>query len=305
MQRVRGIVYTVLSAIIFGTTPVLIKLSTAAGMNATTNIFFRGLVAITICFVCALVQKKSVLLKGKQLKDAMIAFIVGQGCTSILLYISYDYLASGMATTLHFIYPSIVMLACVVLFKERMNLLKIASLCLSITAVALMADMRGTNRLVGMMLALCSGCTFATYVVFLEHSSVRDFSIWRYVFWSGVGCATAAGAFGLATGTVTFAGVQPKAYLIALVMVLTHSVLALRLFQLGVRDTGSTEASILSTMEPVTSIVCGVLFLNETMDVWKLIGCGAIVLSVILVVLGTKQTDTTPLRVTRGIGVRK
>ena len=70
-----------------------------------------------------------------------------------------------------------------------------------------------------------------------------------------------------------------------------QSVLAVRLFQLGVRYSGSTAASLLSTMEPVTSTILGMLILHEAMDAKKLIGCVAIVLSVILVVVGTSRGE--------------
>ena len=47
-------------------------------------------------------------------------------------------------------------------------------------------------------------------------------------------------------------------------------------------------------MEPVTSTILGILLLHESTGALKLIGCGAIVLSVVMVVLGTKRAEKEP-----------
>jgi drug/metabolite transporter (DMT)-like permease len=104
---------------------------------------------------------------------------------------------------------------------------------------------------------------------------------------SSLGCLFAAAGLGISTNTLDVSGATVKGISLLMLMVPLQSVLAVRLFQLGVRYSGSTAASLLSTMEPVTSTILGMLILNEAMDAKKLIGCAAIVLSVILVVFGT------------------
>ena len=53
----------------------------------------------------------------------------------------------------------------------------------------------------------------------------------------------------------------------------------LTLLQIGIRLIGSTKASILCLAEPITSVVCGVVLLNEQLSIMKLIGCAFILLS--------------------------
>ena len=288
-MKLKGVLFSVLSAVIFGTSPIFFKTIVATGINTTTQVVLRSIVTMVLAGVLAVVNRQPILLKGRLLVDALMAFVAGQGVTAILLNSSYAYLPAGMSTSLHFVYPSVVMIACVALFREKINLPKLAALLLSVAAIALMTDLSAHGQLIGVILAVGSGCSYAFYILYLERTQLRDIPVWTFAFWSSLGCLVAAGGLGLSTNTLDVSGATVKGISLLMIMVPLQSVLAVRLFQLGVRYSGSTAASLLSTMEPVTSTILGILLLHEATDAWKLAGCLAIILSVILVVLGTKR----------------
>lgn len=289
--KLKGVLFSVLSAVIFGTSPIFFKTIVATGINTTTQVVLRSIVTMVLAGILARVNRQPILLKGRLLVDALLAFVAGQGLTAILLNSSYAYLPAGMSTSLHFVYPSVVMIACVVLFRERVNLAKVAALLLSIVAIALMTDLTAKGQLTGVFLAVGSGFSYAFYILYLERTQLRDIPVWTFAFWGSLGCLVAAGGLGLSTNSLDVSGATVKGLLLLAIMVPLQSVLAVRFFQLGVRYSGSTAASLLSTMEPVTSAMLGMLILHESMSVNKFIGCGAIVLSVILVVLGTGRAE--------------
>jgi len=291
-MKLKGVVYSMLSAMIFGTSPIFFKTIAATGINTTTQVVVRSFVTMLLAALLAAAKKQPILLKGRMLLDALCAFVAGQGVTAVLLNSSYAYLPAGMATSLHFVYPSVVMLVCVLLFRERVNRFKLSALALSITAVSLMADFSAKGQIVGMLLALASGCSYAFYILYLDRTALKDIPVWTFAFWSSLGCLVAASGLGLFTNTLDLSGATLKGISLLMLMVPLQSVLAVRLFQLGVRYTGSTAVSLLSTMEPVTSTILGIVVLHEALEVSKLLGCAAIVLSVILVVLGTKRESS-------------
>jgi len=290
-MKIKGTLFAVLSAIIFGTSPIFFKTIAASGINTTTQVVVRSIITMALAAVLALANKQPILLKGRLLLDALLAFVAGQGMTAILLNSSYAYLPAGMSTSLHFVYPSVVMLVSVIFLRERVNLLKLIALFLSIGAIVLMMDLRAHGQLIGMILAIASGCTYAFYILYLDRTALKDIPIWTFAFWSSLGCLIAAAGLGISTNTLDLSSATFKGVSLILLMVPLQSVLAVRLFQLGVRYTGSTAASLLSTMEPVTSTILGIVLLHESTDVPKLIGCAAIIFSVILVVLGTKREE--------------
>lgn len=289
--KLKGVLFSVLSAVIFGTSPIFFKTIVATGINTTTQVVLRSIVTMVLSGILAAVNRQPIILKGRLLVDAVMAFVAGQGVTAILLNSSYAYLPAGMSTSLHFVYPSVVMIACVLLFREKINLPKLLALLLSVVAIGLMMDRTAHGQLIGILLAVGSGCSYAFYILYLERTQLRDIPVWTFAFWSSLGCLVAAGGLGLSTGTLDVSGATVKGLSLLMLMVPLQSVLAVRLFQLGVRYSGSTAASLLSTMEPVTSSILGVLLLHEQLGLNKIIGCAAIVLSVILVVLGAKKQE--------------
>jgi len=290
-QKRRGILYAVLSAAIFGTSPIFFKTIAANGINTTTHIVVRSAITMLLTAILAAVNKQPILLKGRLLRDALLAFVAGQGLTAILLNSSYAYLPAGMATSLHFVYPSVVMLVCVLLFRERVNALKLAALALSMAAVLLMTGRNASSQLAGIVLAVASGCSYAFYILFLDRTALKDLPVWTFAFWGSFGCVIAGTILGVSTHSLDLSGATVKSFSLMLVMVPLQSILAVRLFQLGVRYTGSTAAALLSTLEPVTSAVLGVVLLHETLNVSKIAGCAAIVLSIVLVALGSARAE--------------
>jgi drug/metabolite transporter (DMT)-like permease len=90
------------------------------------------------------------------------------------------------------------------------------------------------------------------------------------------------GIMGLATGTLEF-NMTPLAWgAMALTANLSAFVGAM-LFQVGVKYIGSENAAMLSTFEPITSIVVGVLVYSEPMTVRVIIGIAAILISTLII----------------------
>jgi len=98
---------------------------------------------------------------------------------------------------------------------------------------------------------------------------------------STVLCSGIYGGSGFAGG-LSF-GLSPKGWLCAWIVALSISLVAVAFLQLGIKYAGAPAAAILSTSEPITSVLCGTLFLGEHLSLPKVIGCACIIASVILV----------------------
>ena len=77
--------------------------------------------------------------------------------------------------------------------------------------------------------------------------------------------------------------ITPAAWGIALVTALLVSVVAVLPYQKGVHLIGAQNAAILSTFEPITSLVVGVLVYHEALSLQTLAGCALILTSVVIV----------------------
>ena len=87
--------------------------------------------------------------------------------------------------------------------------------------------------------------------------------------------------YGAMTNQVTF-DLTPLSWLYTFIVAVSVSVGANAFLQVGIRYTGASTSAILSMFEPITSVVCGVLILNESLSGVKLLGCALILFAVYL-----------------------
>src|SRR5690606_35882274 len=119
----------------------------------------------------------------KELKDLIIVSILGYSATAILLFMSYNYISSGMATTLHFTYPIFVVLGGIIFFKDKPNILKILCVIFCTAGVILFSNNDGGSSILGIALAFLSGITYSFYMLFLEKSSLKIMSTFKLTFY--------------------------------------------------------------------------------------------------------------------------
>lgn len=125
MEKVRGIIYTILSAVIFGIMPILARLAYEGGVNAFTLVFLRSFFSLLMLLTYLIIKKVNFKVNKEQIKTLIILGILGYTMTTLTLFMSYNYVSVGLATTLHFIYPVVVTLISILLFKENIYFSKI------------------------------------------------------------------------------------------------------------------------------------------------------------------------------------
>ena len=116
--RVRGEVYLLLSGFFFGLQPFLAKIIYAHGGNAYGLLFLRFLISGTVFTVISMFLGTGMRLKRQELISILI-LSVPETVMCILLFLSYSYISSGLASTLHFSYPAAVILLEILIFRKK------------------------------------------------------------------------------------------------------------------------------------------------------------------------------------------
>ena len=99
------------------------------------------------------------------------------------------------------------------------------------------------------------------------------------------------GIYGTVTNELVLSSLTTKSWWISLAFSLLCTVIALSLLQIGIKHVDASTAAILTTFEPITSIVCGVLLLGESVTTIKIIACALIMIGVVTLSL-SKQKNT-------------
>jgi drug/metabolite transporter (DMT)-like permease len=270
-----------ISAVTYGISPVLIRMTYDGGATGVSVAFLRVL-AIPILLIILRAKRIPISLAKREAKDVIIACGLGFGVTTLLLFGSYAYIPVGIATTLHFVYPIVVGISCVVFFRDRLSLSMIFALVMCTIGVSLFAGSTEGISVKGVIMALISGATYAFFLVYIDKSEIKNMNHFKFSLWLSIMLTLSFGVYGVFTKTLAL-NLTPGAWVICAVNSILCAVVAVTTLQLGIQFAGATTASILSTLEPITSFLLGMLVLNEGYSTAKVIGVVCVVIAVITV----------------------
>lgn len=276
----KGYIYTALSAIIFGLMPLLTKIIIARGATSLTIPFFRVFYVTIVLFLVLKIKKIDLHLEKRDLISAILTSIFGSGLTIIILNESYNYVDTGIATSLHFLYPLFVAILCCFFYGEKIKKKQIISLSFALVGIICFMS-KGNGSLFGYFLAIASGLTYAFYLVKMDKSGLVKMNALKLSFYLALFTTIEIFTMNLFMQDVVFK-MDVLSYTLLLVLALSSSFLATVLLQKGVLLLGSTRASFICLLEPVTSMIVGILWLNEAFTFNKGLGGLAIIISLII-----------------------
>lgn len=281
MNKMKGIALVILSAVIFGITPTMAKYTYTHGSNPVMMTMFRSLLPIPIILAFLLFKKIPIKIPVKTLGKISIIALIGSTVTSVMLNMSYNYIPVGMSTTLHFVYPTFVSILCFLFYKEHIDRAKILALMISSAGILCFFQGGASGSLVGILLALGSGLTYAFYMMTVDKWGIKDMHPMVFSLYTCLFVSIYTFLYGAMTNQVTF-DLTPLSWLYTFIVAVSVSVGANAFLQVGIRYTGASTSAILSMFEPITSVVCGALILNESLSGVKLLGCALILFAVYL-----------------------
>lgn len=279
-----GYTFAILSAVIYGCMPLMSKYIYAEGINSLTLVFLRNFLALPSLGVLAYFERKSFKIPLKTFFGISGLSLLGCSLTPVLLFSSYNYLSGGAATVFHFVYPSLVVLIGVVFLKKKLGLGTIISVALCFVGIALFYNPNDGFSLTGAVLSLGSGLAFSVFVVLMTRfESLKTLGLtfsFYIALWSSIIMFIAC----VVTNSLTLPTTALGWGLCVLFATLVTTG-AVVLFQQGAFIIGGEKASILSTLEPITGVVLGIVVFGESSSVAVIIGSVLVVSASIIIAL--------------------
>lgn len=284
-KSIRGLLYAVVSSSTFGLVPLFAVPALQAGVPVNSVVFYRFAFSAVLIGLVLLIKRESFRIEKRQL-PVIAGFAFLYAATSILLTQSYLYIPSGLATTLHFLYPVLVTILMVTFFKERLSIPVVVATLLALGGIYLLSGSDGGEfNTTGMILALTTVLTYASYIVGLNQSSARHIESLKLTFY-----ILSIGAFLFLTNLLV-QGESPAPipswetgldlFLLALIPTFVSNLTLI----LAVKHIGSTTTAVLGCMEPLTAVVMGILFLGESCSPIQALGIGIILVAVTTVIM--------------------
>lgn len=283
-KKLIGILCAIGAAVCYGTNP-LARFLYAEGMNIPSVLFYRFGLAWVIVAVVMMFRKESLRVNRREfltLSALGVLFIL----SSTTLYTSFNLMPSGIASTILFTYPIMTAAVMTLVFRERLTLLTVVAIALSLVGVALLSfnDDGTTFSLLGIVLVLISALTYALYIIVVDKSPLQmsSFKINFYVLFY---CALGNVVYALVSGQPLMLPPSPTAWFWVSWLAVVPAIMALVMMVYAAKYLGSTPTAILGALEPMTAVLIGVFVFAEPFSLRLSLGIVLILSAVTMVVL--------------------
>ena len=181
----KGFLYGAIAAASYGMNPLFTLPLYAAGMSVDSVLFYRYLFAVIVLGILMKLQKQSFALKKTDILPLVIMGLLFS-FSSLFLFMSYNYMDAGIASTILFVYPVMVAVIMGVFFKEKISLITMFSILLALSGIALLYQGDGNRPLstMGILLVLLSSLSYAIYIVGVNRSSLSSLPTIKLTFYA-------------------------------------------------------------------------------------------------------------------------
>jgi drug/metabolite transporter (DMT)-like permease len=286
-RRIIGYAAGILAGVSYGTNPLFGKALMESGVPVMVMLFFRYGMAAVILAMWMVFRKESFRAERRGLGLLVLLGLLFAG-SSITLFCSYEYIPSGLATTLVYLYPVFVALIMVFLrfYPSWQTWLSILATFGGILLLSAPSE-NVQIRIPGVLLAVGAALCYSFYLVIVNRSKrIRKVSEHTLTLYS------------LVTGTVLFLvirtcqggrmleGVDSAAdwgNLIGLAIVPT--MISMLTLAVSTRYIGPTKTAVLGVFEPLTAILIGTILYGEPMTGKMAAGIAICVAAVVFMIL--------------------
>ena len=289
--KAKGYILGSIAAASYGMNPLFALPLYKAGMDPDSVLFFRYLFAIPLLGIMIKARGRSFKIQRKETFPLIIMGLL-VALSSLTLFLSYNYMAAGIASTLLFVYPIMVALIMAMVFKEKLAPQTIVCMLLALGGIGLLykSEDGSTLSLIGTLLVFASSLSYAIYIVGINQTSLKNVATLKVTFYVLL--------FGLSlfVARLLYSGVlntPDQWYLWANLLALAVFPTAISFLCTtgAIQYIGSTPTAILGALEPVTAIFFGIAVFGESLTVRESFGLVMIIVAVTFVIAGGNITS--------------
>ena len=279
-----GILLVAISAAAFGVMPIFAKIAYADGSSVYTLLFLRFFVGAVFMMVLMFIKKMK-MPTGREIAAFLLLGLIGYTGQSFCYFSALNYTTSATVSLLLYTYPALVTIGSVLFFKEKLTASKIISLLMALAGAFIIVGGEFKADLVGIALALAAAFFYTAYILVSSVVVKEGMGVQSSAFIM-TGAAISFGIMNIFMGFE--APSSAKGCLSVVAIALLCTVLALWSFFTGMEKTGPSTASLVSTLEPIVTVVASAIVLSEPITAGTIVG-GVMILAALLITMVKKE----------------
>lgn len=287
-----GIVAAVVAAVCYGfipffTLPLKVE-GNADFLSDPSILFYRfGFASLVVAGVMLLRRVSFKITRGELVTLTYLAFI--SDGSALFLIDGYNYMSSGVATTLHFMYPVVTALIMMTFYNEARRASTLFAILMSVVGVGILSwDPSGQTSLYGVVIVLISAVCYALYLIRVNRSRAAHMNGLKLVFY-----ILFLGALIFLAEALRQRDFQPLSStlqwqnLAALALICT--VVTNVALVLSVKRIGSTMTAVIGALEPLTAVVIGCFLFGEPLTWQVAVGILLIIPAVVIIIFTRRR----------------
>lgn len=281
----------IITGITYGLNPLFAVPLMKNGAATESILFFRYSFAVLLLGLFLLISRQSFRISGKQVG---VLFVLGLLYTSssVFLFDAYEYIASGLATTLVFLYP--VLVAIIMVFLKVVPSWPVwLAIAATFGGVLIMTQSDGSQTInpIGVLLSIASALVYALFIVIINRSKIiAGISNSLLTFYAlMVGAIVFIGKIIFSDTDLTAGITTGMDWLNLIGLALLPTIVSTATLAIASRNIGATKASVLGVFEPITAIIVGTMMFGEPLTTNIIVGISIAIVAVTFMITVTKR----------------
>lgn len=269
--QINAKIMLIISMVIFGTLGIFTRnIAISSGELA----LYRAILAAVLIFVYLIVTKQKTDFRSIK-KELLLLLLSGtaMGINWILLFEAYKYTTISAATLSYYFAPVIVIVACPILFKEKLSGRQMICFLMSALGLVLITgigDLRNDNDFIGILFGLGAALFYAA-VILLNKFIKNVEGIYR-TFLQFISAIVILILYVKMTSGVTLGNLNFTGWVNLLIVGFIHTGITYCMYFSSLKELPGQKAAILSYIDPLVAVLISVAILGETMTIWQAIG---------------------------------
>ena len=285
---VKGYLCAFISAFTYGLIPLfMIPIKKAESFSVDATLFYRFLIASGAIVFFLFYQKERLRIS---FREGLIMSLLGilYALSAEFLFLAYDYLSPGIASTIFFSYPIIVALVLILFYKEKLTIPTLLSLLLVVAGVGVLSIKKGEAlNYIGLGISLLGALVYALYILIVNKVRIESSGV-KISFYSML----FSSLYFLIKSLLLRESIIISSWTLAgdltLFAIITTS-LSLVTLVYAVRYIGSTPTAIMGAFEPIVAVLISVGLFGEQLTPSLVIGGMVIITGVLIDILFRKH----------------
>ena len=284
-MKKRAFIYIIAAGISWGTSGIFVKLLAPHGYTSLDLTAIRGIISFIFFLTYALIRERSAFrVTPTQL---LYFFLIGLSMfgTAGFYFLSLEATSISTAVVLMYTAPVYVTLFSALFLGEKFSKPKLAAIIMMFVGCCLVSGLVGGLKFdaLGILFGIISGISFASYNVLTKICMQKSFSPISTNFYGALFMSIIALIFSRPREIVTNTAKEPLVLIpLLLALGIVTFVLPYLFFALGMRDLPAGTASALSTVEPLSACIFGIVLFKEEISIFSVIGMALILFAVVV-----------------------